>query len=319
MTLPITNKSIYRRLKVPSLINVCRRYCAKSMIIRNYRNALIGHVSYLTGNIETLATRRTSIRAYWYYTNNFGDWITPALLRFYGWIPIFTPYFKAPQFVAAGSVLQNFKDDYKGIILGTGFMYETMSARLPHAKVLAVRGDLTRERIGKGNEVLLGDPGLLASHLLPERMPKEFRLGFVPHYRDRTGSRIEHWEDRYGSDALIIDVRKKPQDVIKDIDRCECIVSSSLHGLIVADTLGIPSLWMIINQLAGGHYKFDDYYTSLDINCDPYYVHGGESLDAFLSAATLKPQDKIEEIKVRLDRLFLNLPNMIASKRFINC
>ncbi len=319
MTIPIPNDSVSRRWKVSTLSNVCRRFCAKSVTIRNCRNALLGHVSGVTGGIEAFVTKGTTIRAYWYYANNFGDWITPALLRFYGWIPIFTPYFKAPQFAGAGSVLQNFKDDYAGVILGTGFMYETMSARLPHANVLAVRGILTRQRIGKGEGVLLGDPGLLSSRLLPERILKEFRLGIVPHYRDRTDCRIQHWAERYGSDALTIDVRKKPHDVIKDIDRCECIVSSSLHGLIVADALGIPSLWMVISQLAGGRFKFDDYYTSLDINCEPLDVQGDEPLDALLSAATLKPQDRIEEIKESLDRLFSNLPALVTPKRSDNC
>jgi len=45
--------------------------------------------------------------------------------------------------------------------------------------------------------------------------------------------------------------------------QCRTIVSSSLHGLVVADSLGIPNMRMICSdRIRGGDYKYDDYYSA---------------------------------------------------------
>lgn len=42
-------------------------------------------------------------------------------------------------------------------------------------------------------------------------------------------------------------------------------MSTSLHGLIVADSYGIPNAWIKQPQDIGGNgYKFDDYYSAFD-------------------------------------------------------
>lgn len=39
----------------------------------------------------------------------------------------------------------------------------------------------------------------------------------------------------------------------------------SLHGLVVADALGIPNIWIEPTpSMAGGRFKFDDYFSTLD-------------------------------------------------------
>ncbi len=58
-------------------------------------------------------------------------------------------------------------------------------------------------------------------------------------------------------------MRQHPSAVIKQIAECECIVSSSLHGLIIADSLGIPNIHVkVTNNLLGDGFKFDDYYSA---------------------------------------------------------
>lgn len=62
--------------------------------------------------------------------------------------------------------------------------------------------------------------------------------------------------------AVVIDFEADPLSVLMRIAECETILSSALHGLIVADSLGIPNMWSTASgRLLGGEYKFHDYYS----------------------------------------------------------
>ena len=51
----------------------------------------------------------TPVRAYWCRANNFGDWITPVLLRHYGFNPVYsTP--AGAAIVSVGSILEVLPD-----------------------------------------------------------------------------------------------------------------------------------------------------------------------------------------------------------------
>ena len=53
-------------------------------------------------------------------------------------------------------------------------------------------------------------------------------------------------------------------DVCRDISGCERILSSSLHGLIIADSFSIPNRRIgFYNNLKGGDFKFEDYASAL--------------------------------------------------------
>lgn len=49
---------------------------------------------------------------------------------------------------------------------------------------------------------------------------------------------------------------------------CKCILSSSLHGLIVADSFNIPNRWISLSEsslLEKQNFKYLDYYSSMDV------------------------------------------------------
>ena len=47
------------------------------------------------------------------------------------------------------------------------------------------------------------------------------------------------------------------------LSKCKRVISSSLHDLILADSLVIPNIRIILsNKIYGGNFKFNDYYSS---------------------------------------------------------
>jgi pyruvyltransferase len=68
-------------------------------------------------------------------------------------------------------------------------------------------------------------------------------------------------------------VRNSAEFVSKEISKCRRVYSSSLHGLIVADSLGLPNVWIeLSNKVIGDGFKFHDYNSSIDFTQYPVQV-----------------------------------------------
>jgi pyruvyltransferase len=251
---------------------------------------------------------------YWYDTVvNFGDLLTPTLLKKHDISPVWYPLDKA-KIVVVGSILHILPENFSGFIVGAG-LFKDVPIKFPHAKILAVRGNLTKSIIDAPASTVMGDPGLLADTLIETRQKKQFTLGIVPHYVDKSDERIQKIFDRYKNEILIIDVQRKPADVISDIDRCEHIISSSLHGMIVADSLGIPNTWTILSdKVRGGGFKFYDYASAFGMKYDPQYLTGNESMTELVSM-THKVAGGVPDIKHKLASVFSNLKHVLSQKQ----
>lgn len=142
-------------------------------------------------------------------------------------------------------------------------------------KVCALRGQKTQEKLsgltGKKYDVPLADAGLLAHLFVDAELQKKYEIGLIPHMsqlEDECVKKLLAQENIH-----LIDIRRGAKEVIDDIAQCECILSSSLHGLIFADSLHIPSLHMFGDkELYGGNFKFEDYYSSFDLKDSPYVL-----------------------------------------------
>lgn len=221
-----------------------------------------------------------------YYYNkipNFGDLLNPFLTKnlFHKEIEYAHPYYA--KYYCIGSILEkmiaedyNYKKQIKKlfipslVVYGSGFIKEQTTTKEYYYRNLdikAVRGKYTLQRFAKNLNkkisVELGDPGLLTS-LVPFQSEKKFRVGIIPHYVDKNNPIFTNNRSAI-SDSLIIDVSESPEVVISKILSCECILSSAMHGLIVADSFCIPNRRLIISdQITGGDYKFNDYYSAFN-------------------------------------------------------
>ncbi|WP_427383665.1 polysaccharide pyruvyl transferase family protein [Janibacter sp. G56] len=157
-----------------------------------------------------------------------------------------------------GSLIEQLPDDFSGDLWGTGLL-RGQPRTLPLARPLAVRGPLTKALLGITDDIALGDPGILvARHARRGRM--RWRLGVLPHGLHRDDAGLRELAVRGGDDVRVIDVRSRPSAVIGQISHCGAVLTTSLHGLIVADALGIPAVWTQREPLLwGGRFKFDDY------------------------------------------------------------
>ncbi|MHB9294022.1 hypothetical protein Holit_03146 [Hollandina sp. SP2] len=155
-------------------------------------------------------------------------------------------------------------------VLGSGFQdwwFEGKKIKyLRKMDFKIVRGKWTEHYLRKNNmikgDVVLGDLGLLVPYMIKGE-EKKYTLGIIPHFTDLSSPVIFEIYRKHEPDSILINVQDSVEKVIREISECETIVSTSLHGLIVADSYGIPNLWVENRLKYGilGRYKYYDYYS----------------------------------------------------------
>lgn len=202
---------------------------------------------------------------------NFGDWIGPLIFRRRtGTIPVFCRPARAsaehPVLFTCGSILERISKANVAVVWGSGrYMWHAEMSRA--SKILAVRGPLTAEfiaRSGQGYPSIHGDPGLCMPLFFRPETKKKYKIGFVPHITE-----LDFWLQKELPDTIrIISPASVPEPVISEIVSCEKIVSSSLHGVIMAHAYGIPAVWLdtTSRRLPNAGLKFVDYFLSVNMN-----------------------------------------------------
>ena len=203
---------------------------------------------------------------YWKAKPNFGDLLTPLLLKKFTGLSSEWVEPENAELIMVGSILEHFSQSWSGVIAGAGKLHEKTVLSFPNATILALRGPLTAKGIkGLNKNVVLADPALLADELVTIT-DKKYDLGIVPHWTDTT---LEYDPRFTKYKPKIIRVSDDPLKVIREIGQCKKIVSSSLHGIILADAFGIPRRIEISPRVLthahqeGGMFKWFDYSASI--------------------------------------------------------
>lgn len=173
-------------------------------------------------------------------------------------------FFGKKFYIFLGSIIQFYKLN-GGIVWGAGLIDEIYTTG--KHKYYAVRGPKTKALLEKkGYDVpdVFGDPALILSRIYNKVVEVKNKVGIVPH--------IIHYDDllkyEIPKEMAVIDLKTKDIELVIDTIRsCEFIISSSLHGLIVAHAYGIPALWVNLSdaKLMGNNVKFYDYFESLKL------------------------------------------------------
>lgn len=208
-----------------------------------------------------------------------------------------------PMYAVVGSILQH--ADCRTVVWGAGFEAAGLRPRQAPRSIHAVRGPLSAAELraaGIACGETYGDPVLLLPRLYRPLAGKRFRLGVIPHLADLADPALGRFAAR--DDVRVIDLRGPLWATINAVAACERVVSTSLHGLILADAYGIPNAWVALGgEIPGGTFKFLDYYASIGRpNENPVCHLASDSLERLLAAATR------HEVALDLDRLLAACP-----------
>lgn len=237
--------------------------------------------------------------------NNFGDILNPYIIRNLSSkkiINVRSDYCNSEHLLAIGSVLD--RATKSSVIWGSGFISEESRFIEAPKKIMAVRGPKTRQLLMNQNiecPEIFGDPALLLPGIFKKEISKKYETGIIPHYIDKNNN----WLKPVSQSVKIIDLQDpNPLNVIEQILQCENILSSSLHGLIVADAYNIPSLWVKFSEnVTGGNFKFQDYYQAIkDDTNKPFKICQDTSID------TLLKHCRVHEINLDLQPLMDAFP-----------
>ncbi len=284
----------------------------------NYSGPLTRRLRQLR-RIATASTRPAMWRggvvvpAHWWDGHpNFGDDLTPWLLPNYGVLPIHRVASRA-RLAGVGSILEFLPADWDGVVWGSGLMLGEPHA-LPHARVLAVRGHLTRELVGAPDDVALGDPGILVGRLRP-RPVRRWDVALVPHGHHRSHMPFLALAETAGYRVRVVNVHQRAERVVREIGASGAVITTSLHGLVTADAYGIPAVWTTLEPpLGGGPFKFHDYESVVTPSATRFVRFDPEmSLADLVASTATSPRETVDAACDALEASAAQLPDAVRA------
>lgn len=210
---------------------------------------------------------------YWDGKPNFGDLVGPYLISKITKKPVVNiKNIPCAGIMAVGSIIQML-DRKNMVIWGSGLMHKPTKEQEKKLikykpKILSVRGKETAKclielGISLPNESTYGDPALLLPLFYKPFRKNKKEIGVCPHYTHKPYF-LEKINKR--SNLKVIDVQNDLETVVDSIFSSTVCISTSLHGLIIAQAYNIPWVWLEIvdNNLGGDDFKFKDFFSTID-------------------------------------------------------
>lgn len=207
------------------------------------------------------------IRA-WNRIRNNGDALCAIVVdRLFGGAPYHVSE-SVPHLLGIGSILSSASP--RSTVWGSGVHDPTGSLPpLVPRQVRALRGkrsaDLLLARGIALDEVAFGDPGIFADVLIADLEPaaaSRRRIAVVPHHGSTQHPFFAGLAGR--EDVRLVDMLDDGLGPVQDIAGADIVLSQSLHGLVYAESLGKPSLWISDRSNEVWNFKFQDWFTMMD-------------------------------------------------------
>lgn len=165
---------------------------------------------------------------------------------------------------AIGSILDF--ANYKCIVWGSGF--REYDSKTNCRRIYAVRGYLTLDRLENmnKNEIAIGDPAILLPWIYkPLSFTRDKEISIIPHYKDYDNI----CQMNIGGFPVINIMTENVEGFINQIVASKYILSTSLHGVIIAHAYNVPALWIKAGHVGSSDYKYHDYFSSVYIKDYP--------------------------------------------------
>lgn len=204
---------------------------------------------------------------------NMGDWLSPYILSKTTNRSVYYSNTQESRIVALGSIAKFARDN--DFVWGSGISSED-TALSPKADYLAVRGPHTAIAVKKSGGVapeVFGDPGILMPSLfMPSTKRESGRFGLVRHFVH------QDCDIDIGDDIVDINILlSSPADIenfISQLNKCEAVVTTSLHVMILCISYNIPCRLIDIEgesrSVHGDGIKYRDFYEGVGLKYMPH-------------------------------------------------
>jgi len=209
-------------------------------------------------------------RSYNNSDHNLGDYLSEVVVEYFlekKGLSLSSKVEEKKHLYAIGSILLMGYQD--ATIWGSGLPFAPSWLRsIPHKKVFrkldirCVRGPLTQKRLaalGHKCPDVYGDPAVLMPLIYnPQAVKKTQEFVIIPHFSQEANLRKKY------SDACVVSMRTSDyESVIDSICSAKKVVSSSLHGIILAESYGVPAVYYS-DRPELYNFKYEDWYASTD-------------------------------------------------------
>lgn len=241
-----------------------------------------------------------TIPVYWHVSENYGDALTPWLVRAISGKEATFCDPRATQEVpllVTGSILG--PDIRRGLVWGAGAAFEkdldpsTLAPPSDTFRILATRGPLSAAKAREaGHETeVFADPGFLVPFFhKPSSLAS--RVGILTSW-------VSHDEARshFARRMPVMSALGSVDIILANLCSWEVVVTDCLHGVVTAIAYGKPVVWTeFANKILGDGFKFRDLFASIGLEgVRPTPVHAHWSESDFANAAVIYAADGVAD------------------------
>lgn len=257
---------------------------------------------YSNSSIEGTTVGNVYIE-WWGYKTNLGDWLTNPVVEYMlnrnHQMSVVSKSHPRNHLFVIGSIIGF--NAFNATIWGTGVLNLTQAANIVKQSVFreydirAVRGPLTKrvmESAGYHVPNVFGDPAILIPLMYsPKIIDKKYEYSVIFHFR----------YSRTTDDYHTIDIQTQNyEDFVDEIVSSKLIISSSLHGIIIAESYGVPAILLCENLAQEDLFKYYDYYYSTG----RFNVIIANSIEQALQMQPMPLPDNLKELREGLINSF---------------
>ncbi len=238
--------------------------------IRNiYVSLSGGDGNFICGDSKRRVRRNRVNLHYWrptLFSDNLGDYLSKVIVDFIlkeQKLSLDQPVKRTRHLLAIGSILGF--NVINATVWGSGmFKNKEYENRIKKSKydIRAVRGPETKKQLesfGLKCPDIMGDPAILLPLFYKPNISPTKDFAIIPRFL--TG--FENYKTKYPDNVLDIETNKW-QSFVDELLLCKVVISSSLHGIILADAYGIPAILLDAGDFNRSKFKYNDYYYSTE-------------------------------------------------------